>query len=70
VAFNINFDAKKAAAFNVICSSFMMSYLDDPTILKFGNDSDKGKPKNLIEKGGLERLIMNLSGSSGSGTEF
>ncbi len=47
-----------------------MSYLDDPTILKFGNDSDKGKPKNLIEKGGLERLIMNLSGSSGSGTEF
>ncbi len=64
-------DAKQEAAFNIICSSFMLSYLDDPTITQFGNVDDQKKARQaLLEKGGLDRLVMNLSGSGGSGKSF
>jgi hypothetical protein len=55
----------------IICSSFMLSYLDDPTINKFGNDAEKEKARKLLmEKGGLERLLMSLTGSGGNGKSF
>jgi hypothetical protein len=44
-------DLKQATAFNVICSSFMLAHLEEP----------------LLKKGGLGRLVMNLTGSGGSG---
>jgi hypothetical protein len=36
-----NFDPKQAAAFNVFCSSFMLAFLNDPTIAKFGTDIEQ-----------------------------
>ncbi len=43
-----NLDEKKAAAFDGICSSFMMSYLDDLTLSKIGNESVKLKAELIL----------------------
>ncbi len=64
-------DVKQEATFNIICSSFMLSYLYDQTITQFGNVEDKKKARQaLLKKGGLDILVMNLSGSGGSGKSF
>ena len=66
-----NLDPKQAAAFNVICSSFMLAFLNDPTITKFGTDIEKQQAtKILMERGATSRLIMHLTGSGGSGKSF
>jgi hypothetical protein len=66
-----NLDPKQAAAFNVICSSFMLTFLNDPTITKFGTDIEKEKATRiLMERGATSRLIMHLTGSGGSGKSF
>jgi hypothetical protein len=64
-------DPKQAAAFNVICSSFMPAFLNDPTITKFGTDIEKEKVTRILREGGANsRLIMHLIGSGGSGKSF
>jgi hypothetical protein len=64
-------DLKQAAAFNVICSTFMLAHLEDPSIKKTLDISELDKAKQvLLAKGGLERLVMNLTGSGGSGKSF
>jgi hypothetical protein len=66
-----NLDPKQAAAFNDICSSFMLAFLNDPTITKFGTDTEKEKATRiLMERGATSRLIMHLTGSGGSGKSF
>jgi len=64
-------DLKQASAFNVICSTFMLAYLEDPSIKKTLDISELEKAKQvLLDKGGLGRLVMNLTGSGGSGKSF
>jgi len=64
-------DLKQESAFNVICSSFMLAHLDDPSLLKIYNMMELEKArKTLINRGGLNKLIMCLSGSGGSGKSF
>jgi len=64
-------DLKQAAAFNVICSTFMLAHLEDPSIKKTLDISELDKAKQvLLAKGGLGRLVMNLTGSGGSGKSF
>jgi hypothetical protein len=64
-------DLKQAAAFNVICSTFMLAHLEDPSIKKTLDISELDKAKQvLLAKGGLERLVINLTGSGGSGKSF
>ncbi len=64
-------DLKQAAAFNVICSTFMLAHLEDPSIKKTLEVSELDKAKQvLLDKGGLGRLVMNLTGSGGSGKSF
>ena len=66
-----NLDPKQAAAFTVICSSFMLTYLNDPTIAKYGSQVEKeNATRILLEKSAKSRLIMHLTGSSGSGKSF
>ena len=68
-----NLDPKQAAALNVICSSFMLAFLNDPTITKFGTDIEKEKEKAtriLMERGANLRLITHLIGSGRSGKSF
>jgi hypothetical protein len=66
-----NLDPKQSAALNVICSSFMLAFLNDPTITKFGTDIEKKKATRiLMERGATSRLIMYLTGSGGSGKSF
>jgi len=61
-------DLKQESAFNVMCSSFMLAHLDDPSVLKVYNIMELEKArKNLRNRGGLNKLIMCLSGSGGSG---
>jgi hypothetical protein len=43
-------DPKQAAAFNIICSSFMLIFLNDPTITQFGSPEEK-KTGNWVEAG-------------------
>jgi hypothetical protein len=65
------FNLDQAAALNVICSSFMLAFLNDPTITKFGTDIEKEKATRiLMERGANSRLIMHLTGSGGSGKSF
>jgi hypothetical protein len=64
-------DLKQAAAFNVICSTFMVAHLEDPSIKKTLDISELDKDKQvLLTKGGLGRLVMHLTGSGGSGKSF
>jgi hypothetical protein len=64
-------DLKQAAAFNVICSTFMLAHLEDPSIKKTLDISELDKAKQvLLAKGGLERLVINFTGSGGSGKSF
>jgi hypothetical protein len=64
-------DLKQESAFNVICSSFMLAHLDDPSLLKIYNMMELEKArKTLINRGGLNKLIMCLSGCGGSGKSF
>jgi len=57
-------DLKQASAFNVICSTFMLAHLEDPSIKKTLDFSELDKAKQvLLDKGGLGRLVMNLTGS-------
>jgi hypothetical protein len=64
-------DLKKESAFNVICSSFMLPHLDDPSLLKVYNIMElETSRKTLRNRGGLINLIMCLSGSGGSGKSF
>ena len=66
-----NLDPKQTAAFTVICSSFMLTYLNDPTISKYGSQVEKeNATRILFEKGAKSRLIMHLTGSGGSGKSF
>jgi hypothetical protein len=66
-----NLDTKQTAAFNVICSSFMLPFLNDPTVTKFGSNKEReNATKLLLEKRAQSGLIMNLSGSGGSGKSF
>jgi hypothetical protein len=58
-------DDKQTAAFNIICSSFMMSYLDDPQ-LKNKPNFEMAK-QALLRRGASEQLIMFLSGPGGGG---
>jgi len=59
----LNLDPKQAAAFNVICSSFMLTFLNDTTITKFWTDIEKKATRILMERGATSRLIMHLTGS-------
>jgi hypothetical protein len=64
-------DLKQAAAFNVICSSFMLAHLEEPSLKKTLKVIEIDKAKQvLLDKGGLGRLVMNLTGSGGSGKRF
>jgi len=64
-------DLKQAAAFNVICSTFMLAHLEDPSIKKLLDISELDKSRQvLLAKGGLGRLVMNSTGSGGSGKSF
>ena len=66
-----NLDLKQAAAFNVICSSFMLAHLEDPSLEKPLNCFQLHQAKQiLLAKGGLGKLVMNLTGSGGSGKSF
>jgi hypothetical protein len=68
---HFNLDPKQAAAFNVICSSFMLAFLNDPTITKFRTDIEKENATRIVmERGATSRLIMHLTGSGGSGKSF
>ena len=61
-------DLREELAFNVICSSFMLAHLNDPSLLKVYNIMELEKArKTLRNRGGLNKLIMSLSGSGGSG---
>jgi hypothetical protein len=64
-------DPKQAAAFNIICSSFMLIFLNDPTITPFGSPEEKKQATEIFqERGGHANLIMHLTGSGGSGKSF
>jgi hypothetical protein len=64
-------DPKQAAAFTVFCSLFMLTYLNDPTIAKYGSQVEKeNATRILLEKGAKSRLIMHLTGLGGSGKSF
>ena len=64
-------DIKQEAAFNVIVSSFMLAHLEDPSLLKRCNIMDVEEARNTLKnRGGLNKLIMSLSGSGGSGKSF
>jgi hypothetical protein len=64
-------DLKQESAFNVICSSFMLAHLDDPSLLKVYNIMElETARKALRNRGGLNKWIMCLSGSWGSGKSF
>jgi len=66
-----NLDPKQAAAFSVVCSSFMLTYLNDPTIAKYGSQAEKeNATRFLFVKGEKARLIMHLTGPGGSGKSF
>jgi hypothetical protein len=66
-----NLDPKQAVAFNVICSSFMLAFLNDLTITKIGTDiEEENATRILTERGANSRLIMHLTGSGGSGKSF
>jgi len=66
-----NLDTKQTAAVNIICSSFMLPFLNDPTVTKFGSYAEReNATKILLEKGAQSGLIMNLAGSGGSGKSF
>ncbi len=68
---HFNLDPKQAAAFNVICSSFTLSFSNDPTITKIGTDIEKENATRIfLGKGANSRLIMHLTGSGGSGKSF
>ena len=68
---HFNLDMKQASAFRVICSTFMLAHLHDPLIRKSISDSELEKAENMLKKmGGMDRLIMNLTGSGGSGKSF
>jgi hypothetical protein len=55
----------------VICSSFMLTYLNDPTIAKYGSQVEKeNATRFLSEKSAKSRLIMHLTGLGGSGKSF
>ncbi len=47
-----NLDPKQAAAFTVICSSFMLSYLNDPTVVKYGSNVEKENNESFVGKRG------------------
>ena len=58
-------DDKQTAAFNIISSSFMLSYLS-----QYGNPSQPQYDlarKNLLDRGGCDNLFMFLSGPGGGG---
>jgi len=64
-------DPKQAAAFNIICSSFMLTFLNDPTLTQFGSPEEKKQATEILqERGGHASLIMHLTGSGGSGKSF
>ena len=64
-------DLKQAAAFNVICSTFMLAHLEDPSLEKLCDKAEIERAKEmLLAKGGLGKLVMNLTGSGGSGKSF
>jgi hypothetical protein len=64
-------DLKQAAAFNIICSTFMLAHLEDPSIKKTLDISELDQAKQvLLAKGGLGRLVINLTGSGSSGKSF
>ena len=49
----------------------MLTYLNDPTIAKYGSQVEKeNATRILLEKGAKSRLIMHLTGSGGSGKSF
>jgi hypothetical protein len=49
----------------------MLAHLEDPSIKKTLDISELEKAKQvLLDKGGLGRLVMNLTGSGGSGKSF
>jgi len=64
-------DLKQAAAINVICSTFMLAHLEEPSLKKTLKVIEIDRAKQvLLDKGGLGRLVMNLTGSGGSGKSF
>jgi hypothetical protein len=68
---NYKLDLKQAAAFIVICSSFMLANLEEPSFKNTLKVIEIDKAKQvLLDKGGLGRLVMNLTGSGGSGKSF
>ncbi|MFN9980151.1 MAG: hypothetical protein ACK53Y_09570, partial [bacterium] len=68
---NYKLDLKQAAAFIVICSSFMLANLEEPSFKNTLKVIEIDKAKQvLLDKGGLGRLVMNLTGPGGSGKSF
>jgi len=64
-------DLKQAAAFNFICFTYMLTHLEEPSLKKTLRVIELDKAKQvLLDKGGLGRLVMNLTGSGGSGKSF
>jgi hypothetical protein len=61
-----NLDSKQTIAFQSICSSFMLSFLRDPTIEISQNDRDYYQ--SLLErKGAKQQLLLCVTGPGGSG---
>jgi hypothetical protein len=55
-------DPKQATALSVICSSFVLAFLNNPTITKIGTDIEKeNATRILLEKGANSSLIMHLT---------
>ena len=65
---HFNLDAKQEAAFNIICSSFMLAHLDDSKSIP---EDQKVIAKEVLNKFGCsEQLVMNLTGAGGCGKSF
>jgi hypothetical protein len=62
---HFNLDAKQEAAFNIICSSFMLAQLDESE-----NIPKLIAKEFLLKKGSTEHLVMNLTGAGGCGKSF
>ncbi len=62
---HFNLDAKQEAAFNIICSSFMLARLDESE--NISEDQKLFAKEVLLKKGSTEHLVMNLTGAGGCG---
>jgi hypothetical protein len=61
----------QAAAFNVICCTFILAHFEAPLLRKSWSYVEINQAKQLLlAKGRYEKLVMKLTGSIGSGKSF